>query len=134
VNIDNDTIIMRVSRLPYRRPGGAVLLPGAAIGAVLLLLAGSPGAIAAPPQSDGDAAAGKTIFDKYCASCHGKSGKGIGTLPNLSDARYMAGRTDDQLLDKIAKGGQGSGMPSWEKLLSDQLRRDVLAYIRTLAK
>jgi mono/diheme cytochrome c family protein len=119
---------------PMRMPRQSYRPPGAVIGAILWLLAGSPGAMAAPPPPDGDAAAGKGIYDKYCASCHGRGGKGIGTLPNLSDGRYMAGRTDVQLLDKIAKGGQGSGMPSWEKLLSDQQRRDVLAYIRTLAK
>ncbi len=81
-----------------------------------------------------DPAAGKTIYEKHCVSCHGKTGKGIGTLPNLSDARYMAGRTDAQLLEKTAKGGQGTGMPAWEKILSEAQRGDVLAYIRALAK
>jgi len=46
-------------------------------------------------------ARGKPVYDRHCASCHGKTGKGIGTLPDLSDARYMAGRTDAQLLEKI---------------------------------
>lgn len=84
--------------------------------------------------ADGNPAAGKTVYEKRCVACHGPSGHGVGTIPNLSDRDYMAGRTDAQFLDKIAKGGQGSGMPAWEKLLSEQQRRDVLAYIRTFVK
>ncbi len=101
------------------------------LAATILLMAWPTAAAAA---SGSDATAGKTLYDKHCSACHGKSGKGIGTLPNLSDARYMTGRTDAQLLEKIAKGGQGSGMPAWEKILSEQQRHDLLAYIRTLAK
>jgi cbb3-type cytochrome c oxidase subunit III len=101
------------------------------LAAAILLLMAWPTAAAA---AEGGATAGKTLYEKHCSACHGKTGKGIGTLPNLSDARYMAGRTDAQLLEKIAKGGQGSGMPAWEKILSEQQRHDLLAYIRTLAK
>jgi cbb3-type cytochrome c oxidase subunit III len=104
---------------------------GRTLAGLLLVLAWPAGAAAA---GAGDAAAGKALFEKHCSACHGKTGKGIGSLPNLSDARYMAGRTDAQLLEKIAKGGQGSGMPAWEKILSEQQRHDLLAYIKTLAK
>lgn len=101
---------------------------GRALTAAALVVLWPVVAIAADP------AAGKTLYEKHCVACHGKAGKGIGTLPNLSDAAYMAGRTDAQLLEKITKGGQGSGMPAWEKILSESQRHDVLAYIRTLAK
>jgi mono/diheme cytochrome c family protein len=84
--------------------------------------------------ADGDPKAGKTIYEKRCVPCHGNTGKGIGTLPNLSDGRYMATRTDAQLFDKITHGGRGSGMPAWEKILSEPERWDVLAYIRTLSQ
>ena len=95
-----------------------------------LLLALAVDALAA----DGNTKTGKGIYEKLCLKCHGKTGKGIGTLPDLSDARYMASRTDAQLLDKITHGGRGSGMPAWEKILSEQERQDVLAYIRTLSR
>ena len=106
------------------------MVRGAAFGVALALCAGSSVLLAA----DGNPGAGKPLYDKYCASCHGKGGKGIGTLPDLSDARYISGRTDAQLIEKITNGGKGSGMPAWGTILSEPQRHDVLAYIRTLAK
>lgn len=91
-------------------------------------------AVAAPIQ--GRPAAGKAIYDHSCALCHGRKGEGLGNqsaLPNFGDRQAMARRTDQELFDKITNGGQGTGMPAWSKLLSEQERWDVLAYIRTLA-
>jgi mono/diheme cytochrome c family protein len=82
----------------------------------------------------GDAKAGKIIYDKHCVACHGRGGKGIGALPDLSDPRTLANRSDESLIKKITNGGQGSGMPAWGSVLSEQQRWDVLAFIKTLAK
>jgi mono/diheme cytochrome c family protein len=100
------------------------------VGGLLVWLALSPPAAAA----DGNPKTGRTIYDKHCIACHGKTGKGIGTLPDLSDPATLAGRADAQLFDKITNGGRGSGMPAWGSVLSEQQRWDVLAYIKTLAK
>jgi mono/diheme cytochrome c family protein len=92
-------------------------------------------ALSAPvAASDGNPKTGRTIYDKHCIACHGKTGKGIGTLPDLSAPGTLAGRSDAQLFDKITNGGRGSGMPAWGSVLSEQQRWDVLAYIKTLAK
>ncbi|MBI3621344.1 MAG: cytochrome c [Nitrospirae bacterium] len=100
------------------------------------LIIGLAGLAPASPATaaDGNAKAGKAIYEKHCIACHGKTGKGIGTLPNLSDPRTLAGRPDAQLFEKITNGGQGSGMPAWGGVLSEPQRWDVLAYIKTLAK
>jgi cytochrome c oxidase cbb3-type subunit 3 len=102
---------------------------------VVGLVIGLGWALASPAAAaDGNAKTGKAVYEKHCVACHGKTGKGIGTLPNLSDARTLAGRADAQLFEKITDGGRGSGMPAWGGVLSEQQRWDVLAYIKTLAK
>ena len=87
-------------------------------------------------ETPGDAKAGKAIYDRNCLSCHGKKGEGRGflsTLPSLSDAKYMAGKTDTELFNKTANGGRGTGMPAYKNVLSVQDQWNVLAYIRTLS-
>jgi mono/diheme cytochrome c family protein len=103
--------------------------------AVLLLGRGvpPPGALA---QNRADAVAGKQIYERNCASCHGKRGEGLGgtsALPNFADRQAMARKSDQELLRKITDGGPGTGMPAFGKILSEQARLDVLAYIRSLA-
>lgn len=83
------------------------------------------------------------IYDQMCAGCHGYRGDGgeghrggfsphIGTLANKE---YMAGVTDDYLVLIIKKGGAYMGkiatMPAWEKKLSENLIRAIVAHIRT---
>ena len=86
---------------------------------------------------------GKEIFEQMCAGCHGTYGNGqegtksgfvprIGTLANKE---YMNSVPDDYLVMIIKKGGEYMGkmasMPAWEKRLTDQQIRDVVAHIRT---
>jgi len=88
---------------------------------------------------------GKEIFDQMCAGCHGTYGNGqegtksgfvprIGTLANKE---YMASVPDDYLKMIIKKGGAYMGkiatMPAWEKRLSDDEIKDIVAHIRTFA-
>ena len=83
------------------------------------------------------------VYDQMCAGCHGYRGDGgeghrggfsphIGTLANKD---YMAGVTDDYLILIIKKGGAYMGkiatMPAWEKKLSEDLIRAIVAHIRT---
>lgn len=109
------------------------LLGIAAIG--LLLLTGLW--LASAGSQAADVKAGKAIYDRNCASCHGRNGKGLGDsspTPDFTNTAVTTLRTDDQLLDKIANGGKGTGMPAWKSRLSEKDRRDVLAYIRTFAR
>lgn len=87
-------------------------------------------------EGKGNPEAGKIVFEKNCIGCHGKNGEGLGAmskLPNFTDAKMMMGRSDQELFDKITKGGKGTGMPAWGSLISEQDRWNLVAYIRTLA-
>ncbi len=86
---------------------------------------------------------GKEIFEQMCAGCHGTRGNGqegtksgfvprVGTLANKE---YMASVPDAYLELIIKKGGAYMGkiaaMPAWEKRLSDEEIRDIVAHMRT---
>ena len=96
---------------------------------------------AAPALLDSDNP--KEVYDQMCAGCHGYRGDGgeghrggfsphIGTLANKE---YMAGVSDDYLILITKKGGAYMGkiatMPAWEKRLSENLIRAIVAHIRT---
>lgn len=87
--------------------------------------------------NNGNPERGKAVFEKFCAGCHGKSGGGLGPsshMPNFSDKRYQESHAGKDLFDKITRGVVESGMPSWEKILSQEDRWNVVSYIKTLAK
>ncbi len=81
---------------------------------------------------------GKAAYLKECNSCHGPEGKGNGSAAanlekppgDLSNPR-MWDQTDGALYYKITEGRKP--MPSFEKLLTDEQRWQVINYIRTLA-
>ena len=76
-----------------------------------------------------DAAA---TYKSKCAMCHGADGKGgkMGTRDFASPE--VKAETDAQLTDIISKG-KGK-MPSYSGKLSDADIKDLVTYIRTLAK
>ena len=85
--------------------------------------------------------AGKLIYEQRCAVCHGPQGRGDGPeAPFLSPrpgSLVSAGtsvKSDADLLAVIANGKPRTAMPAWKDLLTDEQRRDVLAYIRTLVR
>jgi mono/diheme cytochrome c family protein len=83
-------------------------------------------------------AAGKTVYIKECLSCHGSTGKGDGSAAkdltkspgDLSNPK-MWEQTDGALFWKITTGK--SPMATYEKLLTEQQRWNVVNYTRTLA-
>jgi len=131
---------------PGRRTGAilATLLAAAVVGC-------SPsGGTAAPQRSasaaqagDGIEAApqrgGRDLYMYYCANCHGISALGDG--PSVGSLRVQAGlnltilgkQSDDEIYNTIS-GGKGIEMPPWELKLSPDQRREIVQFIRTLAK
>lgn len=80
-------------------------------------------------------AAGKLIYTKECAKCHGK--KGMGDGPNSADLdkkpeplnnASVKGQTDGELFWKITEGKKP--MPSTKKTLTDDQRWQLINYIR----
>ena len=102
--------------------------------------------------SAGDAAAGKTIFDINCTTCHGMLGKGDGVLSaaldpkprDLSSGEFKFDTdndgktgTDVDLKNVITQGAMAFGgsplMAPWPALADSDVA-NVIAYIRTLSK
>ena len=110
----------------------------------ILAVAASLGVAAA--QNGADPAKGQVSFGLYCAACHGNAGKGDGPGAvalnprprDLTDPKYMKALKDQYLFEVIAKGGSAFGkspaMPPWNPTLKDQDIKNVVAYIRSLAK
>jgi cytochrome c oxidase cbb3-type subunit 2/cytochrome c oxidase cbb3-type subunit I/II len=83
----------------------------------------------------GDSQQGKTVYEKNCQGCHGRSGLGVGgATPNLADPARMSELTDQDLYETVTKGRPGTGMPAWNSVLTEQDRWSVVRYLRTLSK
>ncbi|MBC7951027.1 MAG: c-type cytochrome [Rhodospirillaceae bacterium] len=87
----------------------------------------------------GDAAAGKRFFNSNCFTCHGKDGKGDGPRAyfiqpkpaNLTSDESRAEMNRPRLFKSIYMGVNGSEMPAWSKVLSDQEVANVAEYVYT---
>jgi DMSO reductase family type II enzyme heme b subunit len=94
----------------------------------------------------GDAGAGKAVYDRKCALCHGVKGDGKGPgadllLPAPRDfttgvykIRTTANRTptDQDLFRIITEGMPGTSMPGWT-VLPERDRWNLVAYIKAFA-
>lgn len=90
--------------------------------------------------------AGRARYAKHCAVCHGESGRGDGpsasgfaTKPtDLTDGRLINPLPDEFLLNVIRQGGPAeglaAGMPPFAAFLTEPETREVIAYLRSLAR
>ncbi|MBI1808857.1 MAG: cytochrome c, partial [Gemmatimonadetes bacterium] len=115
---------------------------------IALLSRGAHGADAAPRAAPAPAVSavpsGAALYARWCAACHGATGKGDG--PNAkrlpvpprahANAARMSQRGDDALYDTIAGGGAVMGMsarmPAFGATLSDAELRALVSYLRVL--
>jgi mono/diheme cytochrome c family protein len=102
-------------------------------GLFVFLLAGSPAV-----SFGADVDAGKALYDKNCAGCHGPDGKGNPAVAKTLGEKGLniAGKetkekSDAALLKVIAEGA--GKMPPSKKLTADE-QKSVLQYSRSLAK
>lgn len=79
----------------------------------------------------GALAAGKEIFDKNCAACHGFGGEGL-VGPNFTDEYWIHGGSIKNIFHIIGEGVPAKGMISWKSQLSPNQIQEVGSYIRTL--
>jgi len=75
--------------------------------------------------------AGKKYFGIFCVSCHGTHGEG-GIGPNLTDANWIHGPEESQILATITNGVAAKGMPTWGPILGDRKIKMLAAYVMTL--
>lgn len=86
--------------------------------------------------------AGKDLFQRYCASCHGESGAGDGPAGvSLSPAPENLAENEDAFTDgylfwRISEGGLiapfNSVMPAWKSTFTETEIWQMITYIRQL--
>lgn len=78
---------------------------------------------------------GRSIYDKNCASCHGKGGNG-GSAPTLNAKEFLKSASDAQIKNLVAGGVSGTDMPAWSLdyggTLTEQQVQQVTTYMRSL--
>jgi mono/diheme cytochrome c family protein len=96
--------------------------------------------------SDATIAKGRQLYEANCVQCHGVEGRGDGygapfLVPTPRD--FTTGQfkfrttasgqlpTDDDLFRTISRGANGTGMPPWKYLLSDEERWALVDYVKT---
>jgi len=93
--------------------------------------------LAAPPQKgkSGDAAKGKEVFEQ-CGVCHNadseekKMGPGLKGL--FQKAKLNNGKKPSEEVIRAIINAGGNGMPSYETILSDEEKTNLIAYLKTL--
>jgi cytochrome c oxidase cbb3-type subunit 2 len=91
---------------------------------------------------------GRKVYQENCVQCHGETGKGDGygapfLVPpprDLTTAAYKFRTTtsgslptDEDLFRTISRGANGTGMPPWQYLLSDEDRWALVDYVKSLS-
>jgi len=80
-----------------------------------------------------DAQAGAATFKTKCVSCHGADGKGKAALKTQDWGSPAVQGMSDAELTAITTDGKGK-MPAYGKSLKPDQIKDLVAYIRSLAK
>ena len=127
-----------------RRAGAA---GGWALAAAAVALAA--GTMPTAAQEAGGEAAGKAVYDKWCAGCHGVEGDGNGPaahymLPRPRDftrALYQVRTTpsgqvptDEDILHVIDVGMPNTAMPGWEETLTRAEREALVPYLKSFSR
>jgi mono/diheme cytochrome c family protein len=77
--------------------------------------------------------AGRALYERNCALCHGKDGVARGLArgaADLNDSDWQELVTVEDVMEIVAEGrGQ---MPSWKDRLSDQQIRSIAEHVKTL--
>lgn len=88
---------------------------------------------------DANINAGKTLYNKNCASCHGKTGlgdgpkaKGLDTFPGDFSKTDFQKQTDGELFFKTKSGRDE--MPKYEGKIDDEGLWQIVNYMRTFKK
>src|SRR3989338_4566018 len=89
------------------------------------------------------AADAKEVYDKSCASCHGKDGKGDTPAgkklkaKDYTDPAVQAALKDEELIKAVKEGikdGDKTKMKGFGDKLTDEEIKQLIAYIRSFKK
>lgn len=75
-----------------------------------------------------DVAAGKALYQRSCAMCHGADAVASGGIPDL---RRFSG-SDPEFVATVREGRPGTIMPSMKQSLSDEEIAKIRDYVRQL--
>jgi len=75
---------------------------------------------------------GKETFKTVCAACHGQNGEGNAIGPNLTDAYWINGGSNDNIYKSVYSGIPEKGMQSYKTLLTPDKLTEVWSYMLTL--
>lgn len=116
----------------------------AVAGRVAIAAQGNPEAakmknpVEATPES---VAAGKQLYARNCAPCHGVNAEGgpgndlIPPAPDLTDDKWDHGSTDGEIFDSIKNGvAPDFNMIPWKDKLKDDETWNVVNFLRSVAK
>jgi len=84
--------------------------------------------------SAGNPANGAAAYQTFCASCHGKAGKGGAKAGSIVDGAYLSLISDQALRTLVVAGRQDLGMPDWRgyvkgRSMTAQEVDDVVAWL-----
>jgi mono/diheme cytochrome c family protein len=92
----------------------------------------------ATPLFAADVAAGKDLYTKKCASCHGAAGEGKDSVAKLFkvDLKPLSSKEIQSMSDADIKKTilEGTGKMKGIKDVDGKAADDIVAYVRTLAK
>jgi len=110
---------------------------------VLTVAVGCGGGGGGDSTADAGVKAGKAIFDRICATCHGKDANGLPKLgKGLRSNEFTQSQSDGELVEFMKKGRPathplnttGVDMPpkGGDPTISDEDLQNVVAFLRTL--
>lgn len=86
---------------------------------------------------------GQKIYAQYCFQCHGEKGNGNGPMAKdlsprprdlTKEESFFGGYADEDIYLRIATGLAGTAMPSFEKIITDEQKWELVYYVKSLAK
>lgn len=79
----------------------------------------------------GNAENGASLYERWCAACHGKQGNG-NNAPQLGNPVFQQTAGDAFIHYAIRNGRRGTSMTAYKQKLNSQEINDVVSFIRTL--
>ena len=92
------------------------------------------------PPAAKSIAAGRQLYQRFCAACHGEAAKGNGPLsprnvhpPDLTDAEWLHGSSDGEIFTNIREGiGPSFEMKSMKSRMTTTEIWHVVNYLRSI--